>query len=435
MFLYVLLLLAIIIAMFWLASFILQHAETVTIIWGTWGSYTVESTNLLIALVIVFIAFYFFIWLFKTLFGIKKNIRNYCNTRLTNKAGQSLTQGLIQFTAGHWTESETLLLRNIDHAETPLLNYLVAARAAHMQENYDNRDQYLKKAAKKGENAHIAVAVSQAEMQLDSKQVEQARATLVHLLELSPAHPYANKLLASVYYKQEDWKNLFDLLPELKKQKLLRKTLQKKYENASLKGIFQSTALKNQPTKLHLLWKKLPIGIKSKPQAVLHYIDALISVDDAKLAEKILLGALNKNWDSALVERFGQIDHISLNKSIQQAEKWLQQHNNSPELLICLARLYRSNMLWGKACYFYESGLNMSPNVKCYLEFAELLIQLDDNDNAALCYQKGLKYCATKKGEALYLKSKNLADPSKAEKIENDKAEKIENDVEIFYTV
>ncbi|MCK5919052.1 MAG: heme biosynthesis protein HemY, partial [Cocleimonas sp.] len=280
MFLYALLLLTIVIAMFWLASFILRHAETVTLTWGTWGSYTVESTNLLIALLLAFMVFYFLIWLFKSLIGMKKNLLNYRSSRLSNKAGQNLTQGLMQFTSGHWEKSEVLLLQNIDHAETPLLNYLAAARAANMQENYDQRDQYLKKAATTGDNARLAVAVSQAEMQLSSQQIEQARATLVHLLELSPAHPYATKLLASVYYKQEDWKNLFELLPKLKKQKLLSDVVQKKYEAVSLEGIFQSAALKNQPEKLHLLWKKLPAGVKSKSQAVLHYIDALIAVDD-----------------------------------------------------------------------------------------------------------------------------------------------------------
>ena len=313
-------------------------------------------------------------------------------------------------------------MQNIDYAKTPLLNYLAAARAAHMQESYDHRDEYLKKAAEKGGSAHIAVAISQAEMQLGSKQIEQARATLVHLLELSPEHPYASKLLASVYYKQEDWNNLFELLPELNKQNLLTSVMQKRYEATALKGMFQSTALKQQPEKLHLLWKKLPAKIK--PQAVLYYIDALIAVDDTKQAEKILLNTVNKQWDAGLVERFGQIEHVSLNKSIQQAEKWLQRHDNNPELLICLARLYRANKLWGKASYFYELGLNRAPDTKGYLEFADLLTQLDDNDH---CYQKGLRYCVTKKGEGLYLKSKNLADPSKASLIEDD--------VENFYTI
>jgi HemY protein len=427
MFLYALLLLTLIIAAFWFASFILRHAETVTITWGTWGSYTIGSTNLLIAIVIIFITFYVIIWLLKSLFRVKNNVQHYRHTRLTNKAGQELTQGLMQFSSGHWAESETLLLRNVTHAKTPVLNYLAAARAAHMQESYESRDEYLKKAAEKGGNAHIAVAVSQAEMQLGSKQIEQARATLVHLLELSPAHPYACKLLASVYYKQEDWKNLFELLPKLKNKNILREIMQKKFETVALQGIFQSTALKKQPKKLHVLWKKLPVEIRFKPHAILNYVDALIAVNEFQLAEKTLLNRLNKHWDSELVERFGEIEHMSLNKAIQQAEKWLQQHENSPEVLMCLARLYRDNQLWGKASYFYELGLNMAPDSKGYLEFAELLSQLEDEENAALCYQKGLRYCITKKGEALYLKSKNVADPSKAAKVEDD--------IERFYTI
>jgi len=424
---YILLLGIVILAMFWLASFILSHAEKVTLTWGTLGNIEIDSTNLLIAFVLVFAVMYFLVWLLKSLFSAKKNFRKYRDARLSNKAGQELTQGLVQFTSGHWSDSEDLLLRNVDHAETPLLNYLAAARAAHMQESYDRRDEYLKKASENGDPARIAVAVSQADMQLASKQIEQARATLVHLLELSPSHPYANKLLAKVYYKQEDWKNLFALLPDLRKQDLLKEEDCKHFEVMALKGIFQTAALKEQPAELHTLWKKLPANIKAKPQAVLNYSNALIASGDSKLSEKILLHALNKKWDARLVERFGKIEHANLNKSIQQAEKWLQENGNSPELLLCLARLYRSNKLWGKSCYFYESGLNMAPNTEAYLEFAELLTQLEDKENAALCYQKGLRYCVNKKGEPLYLKTKKIADPSKAIKVEED--------VEEFYTI
>lgn len=417
---YSLLLLVIVIAMFWLASFILSHAETVTITWGTWGNLEISSTNLLIAIIASFVLFYFVIWLLKSVFGVRKNYRKFRNTRLASRASNEMTQGLVQFTEGHWCEAEELLLRNVDHAETPLLNYLAAARAAHMQESYDRRDEYLKKAGENGDGARVAVAVSQAEMQLDSNQVEQARASLVHLLELSSDHPYANKLLAKVYYRQEDWNNLFELLPELKKQGLLNEEKQKQFEVMALKGIFHSAALKEQVTELNTLWKKLPANVKTKPKAILHYCNSLITAGDEPQAEKILFNSLGKNWDDSLIERYGLIEHINLSKSIQNAEKWLADHDNSPEMLLCLARLYRKNKLWGKSCYFYESGLNMAPNAEGYLEFAELLKQLDDEENADQCFEKGLRYCVTKRGEALYLKSKQVADPSRAKNIEDD---------------
>jgi len=121
----------------------------------------------------------------------------------------------VLFTEGNWEESEKLLVNNVNASETPLLNYLAASRSAHMQEAYDRRDSYLKVASEQGEEAQIAVAVSQAEMQFTSDQLEQSRATLIRLLEVSPKHPYALKLLAKVYYQQEDWNNLFTLLPDL----------------------------------------------------------------------------------------------------------------------------------------------------------------------------------------------------------------------------
>ena len=304
---YILLFAAIIGCVFWMAGFILSHAETVTITWGSWGNFEISSTNFLIVFLAAFIVFYFIVWLLKSIFAVQRNVRRYRDTRLSTKAGQELTQGLVQFTSGHWEEAEELLLRNIDYAETPLLNYLAAARAAHMQESYDRRDGYLKKVSQNGEGARIAVAVSQADMQLDSQQVEQARATLVHLLELSPGHPYANKLLAKVYFKQEDWKHLFELLPMLDKQKLLKDADKKKFEVVALKGIFDSVALKKEPATLNALWRKLPAVVKAKPIAILNYCNALIVSGDVKHGEKMLLAALNKHWDISLVERFGEI--------------------------------------------------------------------------------------------------------------------------------
>lgn len=410
--LYVLVFFVLMAAIIWFVSFVLEHVQTVTITWGTWGSYAINTTNLFILFLLAFSVFYILIWLLKSLLSIKKNLHNYQQSRKTIKARQALTQGLIAFISGHWAESEALLLRHINDAETPLLNYLAAARAAHMQENYNNRDQYLKKATEKGSTNQVAIAISQAQMQLGSQQIEQARATLVHLLEISPHHPYANQLLAQVYYQQEDWKYLFELLPKLKQQNLLKEKVQSKFEAAALKGIFQLSALKKQPQALQLLWDKLPQTTQKKPQTVLNYTEALLTAGDAQLAEKTILNSLNKHWDTSLVEYFGKMKHENPEQSIQQAENWLLQQDNSPELLFCLARLYRNNKQWEKSYSFYESGLNIMPDTECYLEFAELLMQLEDKENAMICYQTGLRYCVTKKGEALTLKSKVASDPS-----------------------
>ena len=126
-----------------------------------------------------------------------------------------------------------------------------------MQEAYDRRDSYLKVASEQGEEAQIAVSVSQAEMQFTSDQLEQSRATLIHLLEVAPKHPYAIKLLAKVYYQQEDWSNLFSLLPDLDKLSLIKAKDHKKYQTTALTGIFHTLSHKKDISSLPNLMEEI----------------------------------------------------------------------------------------------------------------------------------------------------------------------------------
>ena len=48
---------------------------------------------------------------------------------------------------GKWNQAERRLTAHADRAETPLLNYLGAARAAQLQRAYDRRDRYLREAS------------------------------------------------------------------------------------------------------------------------------------------------------------------------------------------------------------------------------------------------------------------------------------------------
>jgi len=397
-----------IVAAFWLGIYAVQHSSDVTINYQ-WNenpmSVSLTSTTLLITSILGVIGLYILFSLSKFLFGLRKRLRLRKQAKLAAKANQELTKGLVHFTEGNWGQSERILLNNVAYSETPLLNYLAAARAAHMQEAYDRRDSYLKIASEQGEDAQMAVSVSQAEMQFSSDQLEQSRATLIHLLEVSPKHPYALKLLAKVYYKQEDWSNLFSLLPDLEKLSLIKATDQKKYQNTALTGIFRTLSHKKDIANLQLLWKKLPQALRDNPEAVLLYCQALSDAGDESSSNKILISQINKNWDERLIERYGIIEHASLGNAIKQAEKWLVGNEKSPMLLLALARLHREYQLWGKSKAYYNSSLNFSPSAPVYLELAEMLEKLGEEENAQTCYKLGLKYSIKKQGEILNLKS------------------------------
>jgi HemY protein len=409
-----------IVGAFWLGIYAVEHSSDIVIKYQ-WDSnpmsVTLTSTTLLIASLLGLIGLYLFFGIIKFFFGLRKRLKARRLAKLSAKANQDLTQGLVQFSEGHWEQSEKVLLSNVKYSETPALNFLVAARSAHMQTAYERRDAYLKKASEVGESFQTAVSVSQAEMQFTSGQLEQARATLIHLLKDSPKHPYAIKLLAKVYYKQEDWKNLFSLLPKLDKQGLIKAEDRQQYEATALKGIFLTLAQNEDKQQLQALWKKLPADIKEKPQAILIYCKALADAGDSMASDKLLISSLNKHWDEKLIERYGKIEHQNLGTAINQAEKWLIDHDKSPKLLLTLARLHRNYQLWGKSKSYYNSSLNFSPSTEGYLELAELLEELEEFENAQVCYKQGLHYSIHRKGKILNLKALRSIDNSNTTKI------------------
>ncbi len=406
---YILVILAIIAGSFWLFDSILAEQNNVVFYWS--GHVLELSVANMVALLLVgFLAFYLTLRLLKHLLSMARYAKNYRKQKMCNRTRNDLMQGLVSLIEGNWGNAEKQLLANAEHSETPVLHYLGAARAAHLQEAYELRDQYLKQAieAKKTVNgAEIAIAISQAEMQLYSEQLEQARAGLITLLEEHPKHLYAKKLLAKSYYKQEDWKNLSSMLPELNKQEILNTKDLAHYETASLKGVFQMYANEDSLSKLKLEWKKLPNTTRNKPYAILLYCKALVAAGDNSTANKLMVTSLNKQWDDQLAQQYGLSHHDNLNQAIKHAEKWLPEHDKSPEFLLSLARLYSKNKLWGKARHFFDSSLNLAPNSEGYLEFAELLEKIGEKENAELCYKVGLEYCINKKGQPLTLNNRN----------------------------
>lgn len=411
-----LLLFCFIVAAFWLALFAVQHSSDITINYQ-WNdnpmSISLTSTTLLIVGIVSLLGFYIAISILKFIFGLKSRIKNHRKNKLSLKAKNELTKGLVLFTEGNWEESEHILVNNVNASETPLLNYLAASRSAHMQEAYDRRDNYLKIASEQGEEAQIAVAVSQAEMQFTSEQLEQSRATLIRLLETSPKHPYALKLLAKVYFQQEDWNNLFTLLPDLNNLSLISEKDTKKYQKTALTGIFDSLARKKDVKNLQVLWKKLSDTVRENPDALLLYCSALSEAGDNEQSNKLLIDALNKSPNEKLFERYGLIDHNNQAEAIKEAEEWLLENNKSPMLLLALARLNRKHQLWGKSKSYYNASLNFSPSASVYLELAELLEELSESENAEMCYKQGLEYSIRKKGQILNLKALRSVDSTK----------------------
>lgn len=390
-------LLVVLLSLLWLVQVVLAHPGMTTITWGSW-SLEMKTATLIMLVAIACVAFYLAVSTLRSLGSLRKNAY-----RSRAKAQRALNQGLVQLTEGHWDKAEKLLTDNATYSETPVLNYVAAARAAHMQEAYERRDQWLKQAIESDNQADIAVGVSQADMQLASGQLEQASATLTRLRELAPKHPYILKLMARTLYRQESWEALLELLPDLIRYQLLKNEDMTKVQGATLQAMFQKYAKAKQTDKLQAIWKKLPSVVRDNPQAIVLYAHALHKAGDDVNAAALASSQLTKQWNDELADLYGNIRHHSLGSAIQQAEKWYANQPNNPVVQLLLARLYNQQKLWGMAKSYYEASLNQGPNARAYLELAELLETMKEPENAQRCYRLGLRYCIRGEGERLVL--------------------------------
>ncbi len=389
-------------ALLWVMYALHSNPGVAEISWGT-QHIQMKTAMLVFYIFLLFALFYFTINVLEKMFGLHKRFYRLRDFRLHQKAARHLNQGLIQLTEGHWDKAEKLLTEYAERSETPLLNYLGAARAAHMLEATERRDDLLKKAIESDSRAHIAVGVSQAEMQLATEQLEQAYATLHNLRRKAPKNAYVLKLLAKVLYRQKNWEALLDLIPDLQKQNLFNSDNMLAVKAATLSGLFDKYAEQQQVDKLQAFWKKLPNVIRQQCDALCLYAKALHTAGADAQCAQFIQATLSKQWINELADLYGQLQHSQLNSAIQQAEKWLDQQADNPAILLLLARLHRQQQLWGVAKSYYEASLNQCPNTEAYLELAELLETMNEKDNAEQVYRIGLRYAIRQQGERLRL--------------------------------
>ncbi|NNE63862.1 MAG: heme biosynthesis protein HemY, partial [Gammaproteobacteria bacterium] len=324
---------------------------------------------------------------------LPKSVKRQSKNRRLEKSRKLLNQGLIDLAEGRFELAENNLIKLVDYSENPLVHYLVAARAAQLQGKYDERDRYLKAAHEAQPRAEIAIGVTQAELQLAHQQTEQSLATLTHLRSIAPRHDYIAMLLARAYYKLEDWRALVDLLPEVRKKKLITERRLKKMEASAYRGMLAQVAEKGNAEALEKSWQKIPRSGQTEPELLLHYLKLINNAGlSISSAGSLVVKSLDNKWDNRLIDAYGKLDLGDVNAQLKQAEKWLTDYSQNEYLLLALGRICMRARLWGKAQGYLEASIGIKPAPDSCLALAELFHEhLKESDKAAQYYQMGLE--------------------------------------------
>ena len=380
------------------ALLLLSDAGYVLIAVGNW---TVEmSLAVLVVLVlVVFALLYYALRLTGGAVRLPQRWRGWRERRRNLKAQRGLTEGLLAYAEGDWTQAERRLLQRADDSETPLLHYLSAARAAQELGADDRRDHYLRLAHDSLPEARLAIGLTQAELQLDHQQLEQAESTLAQLVRQAPRHRHVLKLQMRLLLELEDWQRLSTLLPELRRRKVIPANEYTVLELKVFGELLDSAAAGDDADALGMIWQRVPKDLRASELLVLTYVRHLVRFGRGSVAEPLLRESINRHLSDRLVHLYGLVEGGKPARQLEVAESWLAGDPRNPLLMLTVGRLAVRNKLWGKARSAFEGSLAVQPSVETQRELGALLEHLGEHEAAAKCFREAARLAADEAGQ------------------------------------
>ncbi|MFT4058527.1 MAG: heme biosynthesis HemY N-terminal domain-containing protein [Legionella sp.] len=359
--------------------------------------WTIETTLwiAILSLLFLFLLIYLFIRLCHKISHTPKAISRWHSKRQAQKAQAITRKGLIEYSEGYWKQAQNHLIQALPNTDTPLLNYLTAARAAQKMGDSQLRDDFLREAQQSMPEAKIAVELTQAQLQLANHQWEQALATLRHLHDIAPRHPYVLKLLVQLYQEVRDWPQLIALLSDIKKYHVFElQEFERLQRNMYLQALMD-LAKQNQVAAINSLYHSMPKILATEPEVIAEYVQFLLKNNDNDTAKKLLRRALRKEFNPQLITLYSSLPGDE--KQLAFAESMLKKNVHSAALYLCLGQLCIKQQLWGKARHYLEQSNEIEPSPIAYATLGKLHEKLGDPVLASASYKHGLELATNKR--------------------------------------
>lgn len=343
---------------------------------------------LIIALVVGFSALYGLVRVAVHTWRLPAYVRRFRHERKREKGRRATLEAEMAFAEGRYSRAERLAGHALDIGESPLLNALLAARAAHEQRDFKARDDYLARAERLSPGDATARLMTHVDLLLDAREVQQALPLLKQLKEAAPKHAGVLRLDLKAQQQAKNWDGVLSALAQLEKREAI--------EPVQAEQLRINAHIENLKRKAHLAeglkeyWEKMPAGDRLNGKIAAMAARLFLAMGGTRQARDIVEQSLDKRWDSALVEVYGQCADKDVVKQIERAEKWLPAHAKDPALLLALGRLCARQELWGKAQSYIEASLAVESTREAHLALAQLLEKMNKVDEACKHYRRSL---------------------------------------------
>jgi HemY protein len=343
---------------------------------------------LIIMLIAAFSLFYGVVRVVVHTWRLPSYVRHFRRERRREKARRATLGAMLAFAEGRYAKAERLAAQALNSDDSPLINALLAARAAHEQRNFRARDEYLARAERLSPDDGIARLMTQVDLLLDGREVQQALPLLKQLKELAPKHAGVLRLDLKAQQQAKNWDQVLATLVQLEKREAIEPPQAEQLRiNAHIENLKRKGHVAEALTEY---WEKMPSADQVNGKIALTAAKLFLGLGGTKQAREVIEQSLDKQWDGALVELYGQCADRDVVKQIERAENWLKSHSKDPALLLALGRLCARQELWGKAQSYIEASLSVESTREAHLAAAQLLEKMNKADEACKHYRQSL---------------------------------------------
>lgn len=347
-------------------------------------------TGLVIILILAMVVLFAIEWLLRRIFRTGAHTRGWFVGRKRRRARKQTEQALLKLAEGDYQQVEKLMAKNAEHAEQPVVNYLLAAEAAQQRGDEARANQHLERAAELAGDDLIPVEITRVRLQLARNENHAARHGIDKLLEVTPRHPEVLRLAEQAYTRTGAWNSLLDIIPSMAKANVGDEEHRAALEQLAWIGLMDKALADGGSEGLREWWRNQSRKTRALIPLQVAMAERLIESDDHDTAQQIIIDGLKKQYDDRLVM---PIPRLKTNNP-EQLEKVLRQQikavGDRPLLWSTLGQSLMRHGEWQEASIAFRAALKQRPDAFDYAWLADALDRLHQPEEAATMRRDGL---------------------------------------------
>jgi len=353
--------------------------------------YRIElSLNLLFVLLVgSFFGLYFVIRVIARTVRVPRNVRIWRRQQKVDRARAKQDGAVVALLEGRYGKARQQAQEALAIPGSSGLNAIVAARAALDVRDFDDVEALLNRPDAQASSLAVPRLMLSAESALEQGRPQESLRVLDTLRKEAGMHTAALRLELRALEAARRWSDIPPLLDQLVRRKVFD-SAQAEHVRVSAQSE-QLKLLAHDAAGLRDYWDRLSDAVKFHPKIARAAARSFMQLGGEREAADILAQSIDREWNSDLVDLYGECRLGESTRQLEQAERWLLSNNHDAVLLRVLGTLCLRQQLWGKAQTYLEASLAVENTWRAHLALGEMLGRLGRDVEANAHFVAALK--------------------------------------------